>query len=40
MSGMDGWVIDAAKEKGKSVRVVDGARAGVEMLVGMIRASR
>ncbi|KAI9632180.1 Asp/Glu/hydantoin racemase [Dioszegia hungarica] len=40
MSGMDGWVIDAAKEKGKSVRVVDGARGGVEMLVGMIRASR
>lgn len=40
MSGMDGWVIDAAKSRGKDVRVVDGARIGVEMLASMIRASR
>lgn len=39
MSGMQGWIIDAAVQKGKRVRVVDGARAGMEMLVAMIRAS-
>jgi Asp/Glu/hydantoin racemase len=40
MSGMDRWVIDAGLEKGKRVRVVDGARAGVEMLCALIRTSR
>lgn len=40
MSGMEAWVYEAASQEGKIVRVVDGARSGVEMLVGLIRASR
>jgi Asp/Glu/hydantoin racemase len=39
MSGMQGWVRDAAMEIGKKVRVVDGAKAGVDMLVAMIRSA-
>jgi Asp/Glu/hydantoin racemase len=38
MSGMEVWVEEAAMLKGKKVRIVDGARVGVEMLVGMIRS--
>jgi Asp/Glu/hydantoin racemase len=40
MGGMGRWVIDAGPEKGKMVRVVDGARAGAEMLRASIRTSR
>lgn len=40
MSGMNKWVIEAARSKGKTVQVVDGARIGVELIVGMIRVSR
>jgi Asp/Glu/hydantoin racemase len=40
MSGMDKWVTEAAESRGKTVRIVDGARIGVELIVGMIRVSR
>jgi hypothetical protein len=37
---MNPWVEQAAAELGKNVRVVDGSKAGVELLVGLIRMSR
>jgi Asp/Glu/hydantoin racemase len=40
MSGMNPWVEQAAAELAKNVRVVDGSKAGVELLVGLIRMSR
>ncbi|WVW83572.1 hypothetical protein I302_105593 [Kwoniella bestiolae CBS 10118] len=37
MCGMEPWIIDAAKEEGKEVQVVDGARMGLQMIVALIR---
>lgn len=37
MSGMDGWVRQAAQEAGSEVRVVDGPKAGIHLLATMIR---
>lgn len=38
MSGMNDMVIEAARAKGKEVTVVDGARAGIELLAALIRS--
>ncbi|WVQ81390.1 hypothetical protein IAT38_003514 [Cryptococcus sp. DSM 104549] len=40
MCGMEGWVHEAAAEVGATVKIVDGARAGVEMLVGITRSTK
>lgn len=40
MSGMDAWVHAVASEQGRRVKVIDGARVGVEFLAGLIRSSR
>ena len=40
MSGMERWVEDAARSVGEEVQVIDGAIAGVQILTGLVRASR
>jgi len=40
MSGMDAWIHEAARSEGHSVRIIDGPKMGVELLVAMIRTSR
>jgi Asp/Glu/hydantoin racemase len=40
MSGMDAWVHAVASEQRRRVKVIDGARVGVEFLAGLIRSSR
>ncbi|WVR05523.1 hypothetical protein IAU60_002541 [Kwoniella sp. DSM 27419] len=37
MCGMEPWILDAAREEGAQVQVVDGARMGLQMLVALIR---
>lgn len=37
MTGMEGWVKEACAEVGTKVRVVDGAKAGLQVLAGLAR---
>ena len=37
MAGMEEWVREEVKERGKNVKVVDGVKAGVGILQGLVR---
>ncbi|OCF39401.1 hypothetical protein I317_06829 [Kwoniella heveanensis CBS 569] len=37
MCGMEPWIMEAAREEGVNVQVVDGARMGLQMLTALIR---
>ncbi|KAK6910408.1 hypothetical protein I203_104440 [Kwoniella mangroviensis CBS 8507] len=37
MCGMEHWIREAAYEEGKEIKVVDGARMGLQMIVALIR---
>lgn len=40
MSGLDARVIEGGRRAGKEVLIVDGAKAGVELLMGLVRSRR
>lgn len=38
MSGLDAWVVEGGRRAGKEIKVVDGATAGVQLLLGLVRS--